>query len=59
MVAIKEPTCKLDKPIMECPEVHPPAYRVPKPTKNPPSTINTDPLKVNNDFQEKSSLGKM
>ena len=57
-VAINEPNCKLDNPIMEWPEVHPPAYRVPNPTKNPPITINVNPLKVNNDFQEKSSLGR-
>ena len=46
MVATNEGHCKLDKPIIECPEVQPLAQRVPKPTKNPPNTIKMKPLKV-------------
>jgi hypothetical protein len=36
MVAISEGNCKLLIPDMECPEVQPPAYRAPNPTKIPP-----------------------
>ena len=57
MVATNDGHCKLDKPIMECPEVHPPAYLVPKPTRNPPTTIMTKPLMVNKAGQLKISGG--
>src|SRR4051812_25594117 len=46
MVAIKEGSCRLDNPIIEWPEVHPPAYRVPKPTRKPPNTIKNNPFTV-------------
>jgi hypothetical protein len=36
ITAINEGSCKLLKPEIACPEVHPPAYRDPKPTRNPP-----------------------
>lgn len=45
-VATKEGHCKLDNPIMVCPDVHPLAYRVPKPTKKPPKTKNIKPFIV-------------
>ena len=57
MVATSDENCRLLKPIMECPEVHPFAYRVPKPTRNPPSTSNINPLKVNKDVKLKISGG--
>ena len=57
IVATNEGHCKLDKPIIECPEVHPPAYLVPKPTKKPPITRRTKPLSVNKAGQLKSSDG--
>ncbi len=47
MVATKEGHCKVDNPMMAWPEVHPPAQRVPNPTKNPPITIKNNPLMVN------------
>src|SRR5436305_15070149 len=39
-VATREGPCRLDNPIMACPDVQPPAYSVQKPTRNPPATIN-------------------
>ena len=47
MVATKEGHCKSLSPIIACPEVHPPAYRVPNPTRNPPPTIMINPRSVN------------
>ena len=46
IVATNEGQFKLDKPIIECPEVQPLAQRVPKPTKNPPKMIKINPFKV-------------
>jgi hypothetical protein len=57
IVATKEGHCRFDKPIIECPEVHPPAYLVPKPTRKPPVTINKNPCTENKLFQLKSSGG--
>lgn len=45
-VAISEGICRVDKPIMACPLVQPPAYRVPKPTKKPPITKKKSPFRV-------------
>jgi len=42
-VARSEDHCSEAIPIIEWPEVHPPAYRVPNPTKNPPIIINISP----------------
>jgi hypothetical protein len=56
-VAISEAGCKFERPMIECPEVQPPAYRVPNPTKNPPSTVNDKPFSVNNVCQLKTCLG--
>ena len=44
MVANSDGHCSVDKPMMECPLVQPPAYLVPKPTKKPPTTIMVNPL---------------
>jgi len=56
-VATNEGHCKLDKPIIECPEVQPPAYLVPKPIRKPPTTIRIKPLTVNKTDQLKISCG--
>lgn len=56
-VAISEGNCRLDNPIMECPLVQPPAYRVPNPTSKPPPTIMRIPLVVSNDDQLKIASG--
>ena len=37
ITAINEGNCKLLKPDMACPEVHPPAYLAPNPTSKPPT----------------------
>ena len=50
-------TCRFDKPIMACPEVHQPAQRVPKPTKNPPKTMKIKPLSVNRFWKLNKSVG--
>lgn len=39
-------TCKLEIPIMACPDVQPPAQRVPNPTIKPPITKNINPFKL-------------
>ena len=57
MVAISDGHCKLLKPIIACPLVQPPAYRVPKPTKKPPITRRMKPLNDNKAGQLKSSDG--
>ena len=41
ITATSDGHCMVDKPAIPCPLVHPPAYRVPNPTrKPPPTTIN-------------------
>ena len=57
IVATNDGHCKLAKPIMECPEVQPLAYRVPKPTKKPPITKKKRPLSVKRLSNEKISKG--
>ena len=57
IVATSDGHCKFDKPIIECPEVQPPAYRVPKPTKNPPTTKKINPFRVNRLCQLNISVG--
>ena len=47
ITAIKEGNCKLDKPLMACPDVHPPAYLEPNPTINPPNAKIKKPFKLN------------
>lgn len=56
-VAIREGNCKLDSPEMACPDVHPSAYLVPNPIRNPPSTIIINPFIVNKFSQLNSSKG--
>ena len=36
IVATSDGHCRLLNPMIACPLVQPPAYRVPKPTRNPP-----------------------
>ena len=43
MTEIKEGNCRLLNPEMACPEVQPPAYLVPNPTKIPPTIRNIQP----------------
>ena len=57
IVAISEGICKLANPVMECPDVQPPAYRVPKPTRKPPATVNRSPCRENRFAQLKISTG--
>ena len=42
---------------MACPEVQPPAQRVPKPTKKPPKTMKMKPLRVNKFWKLNKSVG--
>src|SRR5262249_7157600 len=48
IVATSDDHCILDNPIIEWPEVQPPAYLVPNPTRKPPATIKINPLIVSN-----------
>ena len=57
MVATNEGHCRLLNPIMEWPEVQPPAYLVPNPTKNPPPINMIAPLNVNKASKLKISDG--
>src|SRR5690606_14242300 len=58
ITAIKDGSCRLLRPLMACPEVHPPAYRAPKPIKKPPITSMTKPRKVKSPSQLNISSGK-
>jgi hypothetical protein len=58
IVATIEVYCRFDKPEIECPDVHPFAYLVPKPTKKPPKTTNINPFKLISSCQLKMSPGK-
>lgn len=57
ITVIKEGNCKLDKPLIACPEVQPPAYLEPKPTRNPPKARIINPFKENNDSILNNSSG--
>ncbi len=57
MTAISDGHCKSDNPLMACPEVQPPAYLLPKPTKMPPIANIKNPFKVNTDSQLNNSAG--
>lgn len=59
IVATREGHCKLLKPIIEWPEVQPPAYLVPNPTKNPPKTIIMNPRNVNRASKLNNSEGSI
>ena len=56
ITAIREGNCRSESPDIACPEVQPPAYLVPKPTKNPPKTKRKIPLseKINSGFVNSS-----
>jgi hypothetical protein len=58
ITAISDGSCKSLSPDIACPEVQPPAYRVPKPTKKPPMAKMRILLKSNNAAISKSSVGK-
>lgn len=59
ITAIREAGCRSLKPEMAWPEVQPPAYRVPNPTKKPPKMMNIKPLRVNNDSKLNMDIGTM
>ena len=46
ITAIKEGSCRSDKPLIACPDVQPPAYLEPKPTSIPPIAKIKNPLNV-------------
>ena len=50
ITAIREGICKSLKPLMACPEVQPPAYLAPNPTRKPP------PIRIKIPFRE--NLGR-
>ena len=57
IVASNDAQFMAEIPMIECPLVHPPAYLVPNPTKNPPITKIKKPLKVKTDAQFTISVG--
>ena len=57
IVAMSDGNCIVDNPIIACPDVQPPAYRVPKPTRNPPKTIMIIPFTDKRVLQLNSSGG--
>ncbi len=57
ITAISEGNCRLDNPLIACPDVQPPAHREPNPTKKPPSTKMVKPFKVNRLSQQNNSSG--
>src|SRR5688572_4828944 len=57
IIATRDGHCSEANPKIPCPEVHPPAYRVPKPIINPPTIISKNPCQVSKLFQLKSSTG--
>ena len=59
MVATNDENCRFDSPVIECPLVQPPAYLVPKPTKNPPTIKKKRPLNVKIFAELKMSFGKI
>ncbi len=56
-VATSEGHCRLEIPMMAWPDVQPPAYRVPKPTKKPPKTKNISPFTLKIFSTENKSAG--
>ena len=52
ITATREGNCIFAIPEIACPEVQPPAYLAPNPTRKPPTTITINPLSENKDFQE-------
>lgn len=58
-LAIRDGNCRFERPEIAWPLVQPPAYRDPKPIKNPPPTIIKKPFSVNKDSHENSSWGNI
>ena len=56
-VAMSDGHCKLERPMMAWPDVQPPAYRVPKPTRKPPTTMSINPFSVSSMEKLKSAAG--
>lgn len=57
IAAKKDTSCNELKPVIACPDVHPPAYLVPKPIRNPPIIINIMPFGVERNSKLNSSDG--
>lgn len=57
MTAIRDGSCKSDKPLMACPDVQPPAYREPNPTNKPPIARIKKPFNEKADSMLNSSSG--
>ena len=55
--AMNDGTSRFATPVIPCPDVQPPAYAVPNPTRNPPPTIASSPRGVASARQENSSRG--
>lgn len=47
ITATTDAICKFAIPLIACPDVQPPAYRAPNPTRNPPRTIKMSPCADN------------
>ena len=59
ITAMSDPICNWLKPVIACPDVQPPAYLVPKPTKNPPIESNRIENNVLFEFNKSNiSVGK-
>lgn len=56
--AIREGSCKLLRPEIACPEVHPPAYLAPNPIRNPPDNKMIRDLGSVKASVAKSSFGR-
>jgi hypothetical protein len=56
-VATSDGHWRFASPVIEWPEVQPFAYRVPNPTRNPPTTIRMNPLSVRSEWKLKNSVG--
>ncbi|MNW00919.1 hypothetical protein D3C71_1964740 [compost metagenome] len=57
ITAIREGSCRFDKPEIACPEVQPPAYLEPNPTRIPPDNNRSHVLGSASALRENSSSG--
>ena len=57
ITAIKEGICRLEIPLIACPDVQPPAYLAPKPTSRPPIESVKNPLSEKIFFRSNNSSG--
>lgn len=57
ITATNDGSCKLDNPEMAWPDVQPPAYRVPNPIRNPPTTKSKNPFKLVKVLHENKDSG--